>query len=162
MLNAVTAFSQCLALNTSTLATNFTSPRSSICHKLCISHCTCNLFLRPARVSRDHIKRPLNVLPPSVLPLTILSPMEFQTNGSSFLSGMPEEGADSAHSSPLFPARSPTILPTSSLYQPLVPPFGQDDSPNLFSGYRHFGPAEPDFLGELASQNSGLFPPPST
>jgi len=42
---------------------NFTSPRSSLCHKLYSSHCTCNLFLRPVRVFRDHIKRSLHVLP---------------------------------------------------------------------------------------------------
>ena len=84
--------------------------------------------------------------------------MDFQTNGSSFLSGMREESEDSAHSSPLFSARSPTTLPTSSLFQPLVPPFGQDY--HLFSGNRHFGSPEPDFSSEL--QDSGLFPPPPT
>lgn len=91
-----------------------------------------------------------------IIPHSSLSPMDFQTNGSSFLSGMLEEGADSAHSSPLLPARSPTTPPSSSPFQPLVPLFGQDYSPDHFSGYRHFDSPEHGF------PDSGLFIPSPT
>ena len=88
--------------------------------------------------------------------------MDFQTNGFSFLPDMREDAADSPHSSPLFSARSPTALPTSPFFQPLLPPFGQDYSPDFFPGYRRFDSPEADFSSELGFQDSGLFPPPPT
>ena len=141
----------------------FTSSRSSLCHKLC-SSCrlaivACNLLLRPVGVSRQRIKRSSNVLPTSHHPLAVLSLMEFQTNGFSFLPDMREDAADP--SSPLFSAHSPAALPSSPLFQPLFPPFGQDFSRDFFPGH-----ASPQSESELSFgfgfQDSGLFPPPPT
>ena len=85
--------------------------------------------------------------------------MDSQTNGSSFLPDVREDAADSAPSSPLLSERSPIVLSTSSLFEPLFPPLDQVYSTDSFAS--HPSP-ESDFSSELGFQGTGLFPPPPT